>query len=66
MTDKERAIIMAYTGYAMLTGEKFDIFHQYIENLLGRPVLTHELAIKEIADEIHEKSKEDFIKLCSE
>lgn len=64
MTDKEKAIIMAYTGVAMLTGEKFSIFHKYIEDLMGRPVFTHELADKEIWDELKEKSREDFINLC--
>ena len=66
MTDKEKAIVMAYTGVAMLTGEKFDIFHQYIEKLLGRPVYTHELAFKEIQDQIKEKSNEDFLKVCAQ
>ena len=31
MTDREKAIVMAYTGIAMLTGEKFPIFHEYVE-----------------------------------
>lgn len=65
MTDSERAIIMAYTGVCMLAGDKLDIFYKYIEELLGRPVWTHELGIKEIRDEIKEKSKSDFITLCN-
>ena len=44
MTDKERAVIMAYTGIIMLTGDKFSIFHKYIEDILARPIWTHELA----------------------
>ena len=48
MTDKEKAIVMAYTGVAMLTGDKFSIFHKYIEDLLNRPVFTHELASEEV------------------
>lgn len=64
MTDKERAIIMAYTGISMLTGDKFSIFHKYIEDILGRPVYTHELANKSVCEEIKEKSKKDFIELC--
>lgn len=63
MTDKEKAIVMAYTGYTMLTGEKFDLYHQYIEALLQRPVYTHELAEKEVQEEIHEKSRGDFRRL---
>lgn len=64
MTDREKAIVMAYTGVAMLTGDKFSIFHKYIEELLNRPVFTHELASKEVWNEIKEKSKDDFLKLC--
>lgn len=66
MTDKEKAIVMAHTGICMLTGEKYGVFHKYIEDILGRPVYTHELAIQSISDEIKEKSRDDFIKLCME
>lgn len=66
MKDREKAIIMAYTGTCMLTGDKFEIFHEYVEELMGRPVLTHELANKKVQDEIKEKSKADFMKLCDE
>ena len=65
MTDKEKAIVMAYTGVAMLSGDKFSIFHEYIEFLLGRPVFTHELANEWVWNEIKEKSKDDFLKLCA-
>lgn len=64
MTDKEKAIVMAYTGVTMLAGDKFPIFHKYIEDILGRPVWTHELASEKVWKEIKEKSKEDFINLC--
>lgn len=64
MTDREKAIIMAYTGTCMLTGEKFDIFHKYIDEICGRPIWTHELAIENVVDEIREKSKADFLWLC--
>lgn len=64
MTDREKAIIMAYTGTAMLTGEKFSIFHKYIEDILGRSVWTHELADRSVWEEIKEKSKSDFLELC--
>ena len=65
MTDKERAIIMAYTGVTMLAGDKFSVFHKYIEEILGRPVFTHELANEGVWNEIKEKSTKDFIELCS-
>ena len=64
MTDREKAIVMAYTGKAMLTGEKFSIFHKYIEDILGRSVWTHELADRSVWEEIEEKSKSDFLELC--
>lgn len=64
MTDKEKAIVMAYTGACMLTGEKFQIFHKYVEDLMGRPVYIHELAF--LGDVIKEKSKDDFISLCKD
>lgn len=64
MTDREKAIVMAYTGVAMLTGDKFQIFHKYIEEIMGRPVQTIEMGF--IANEIKEKSKADFMKLCAD
>ena len=65
MTDREKAVVMAYTGFAMLTGEKLGIFYAYVREILGRPVWTHELAIKEVSAEIHEKSEKDFLELCA-
>lgn len=65
MTDSERAIIMAYTGVCMLNGDKLNIFYKYIEELLGYPVWTHELADQRLWDEIKEKSKSDFLALCA-
>lgn len=66
MTDREKAIVMAYTGICMLSGDKFNIFHKYVEDIMGRPVYTHEMAIKAVDNEIKEKSKADFIALCAE
>ena len=66
MTDKEKAIVMAYTGIVMLTGDKFGIFHKYVEDIMGRPVYSHEMAIKAVDEEIKEKAKADFIALCKD
>lgn len=38
--------------------------HKYIEEKLGRPVWTHELADKRLWDEIRERVKPDFLALC--
>lgn len=66
MTDREKAIVMAHTGICMLSGDKFQVFHKYIEDIMGRPILTHELGIESIVDEIIEKSKGDFKALCAD
>jgi len=63
MTDRERAIVMAYTGVVMLCGDKLDIFYEYVSEKLGRPIWTHEFSSQ--ADTIQELSKEDFFGLCA-
>jgi len=66
MTDREKAIVMAYTGYCMLTGDKLSVFYEYVESIMGRPVYTHEMGTKVIDNIIKEKAKPDFIALCKE
>lgn len=58
MTKREAAIVSAYTGY--LIGE-FSDFHAYAEEIMGRPLFTHEFP--SIADELKEKSKKDFMSI---
>lgn len=60
MTNREKAIVTAYTGIWMLEGESFEEFYKYLEELYGRLVYTHELVILDIK----ERSKDDFIELC--
>lgn len=64
MTKRECAVIMAYTGICALTGDDLDYFYEYIAELMGRPICTHELPA--IADDLKEKAKPDFIRLCRE
>ena len=66
MTKQECAVIMAYTGVAMLKGDDLGLFYKYIEHICERPILTHELASEKVMNEIEEKSKPDFIRLCSQ
>lgn len=66
MTDREKAIVMAYTGVCMLAENKFQIFHQYVEDIMGRPVQTIEMGMGSVANEIKEKARPDFLKLCEE
>ena len=61
MTKREGAIISAFTG--TLCCEDFSIVHEYIEEIMERPVLTHE--IPSIGEEIKERSKTDFFKMIA-
>lgn len=64
MTDREKAIVMAYTGTVMLTGDELGVFYQYVREKLGRCVMTHELAEQETQDAIREAARADFVALC--
>lgn len=66
MTDREKAIVEAYTGTCMLVGDKRNIFYKYVNEIMGRPIYTHEFAYDYIQKELKEKSKDDFIRLCKE
>lgn len=61
MTKKERLIVSAYTGVLMTD---FSDLHKFIEEKLGRPVWTHELASESVKEELKKAVKEDFLKLC--
>jgi len=64
MTDKEKAIVMAFTGVCMLTADKFNIFHEYVEHIMHRPVYIHEMGDPAIERQIKEKAEVDFMALC--
>ena len=49
MTYKEAIAISAYTGFCFAP---FDEVHKFIEEILGRPVLMHELAKDDIWEDI--------------
>jgi len=62
MTPKQIGqIVSAYTG--ILCGSFSDL-HEYAEKLIGRPIFTHEFGDKEMAENLKDKSREDFIKLA--
>ena len=60
MNTREAAIVSTYTGF--LVGN-FVEMHEYIEEVMGRPVWSHELGDPKIIEEIKAASKKDFIKL---
>ena len=62
MTKRECAIVMAFTGTAMLRGDDLDEFYKYVAEKMGRPVYTHEMAM--LSEEIKEAARNDFLQLC--
>lgn len=60
MTKREAAVVSAYTG--VLLGD-FSDMHEYIEEVMERPVFTHELGNTVVVAELKEKSKKDFVSL---
>lgn len=54
----DAAVVAAYTGILM---GRFDDYHKYIEDLMGRPVWTHE--IPALAHELKERSLDDWMEL---
>lgn len=60
MTKREKLIVTAYTGILMT---EFDEFQQFAEQLLGRPVYTHELLQGDM-DTIKGLVHDEFIQLC--
>lgn len=63
MTERERIIVSAYTGFLMCD---FNDLHKYIEEKMQRPVFIHELASEKFMEELREKIKDDFVGLCKE
>ena len=61
MTKREGAIISAYTG--VLIGSFSDL-HEYVEEIMKRPVFTHEMGYEKISKKIKERSRPDFLKIC--
>lgn len=63
MTKREAAIIGAYTG--ILVGSFSDL-HEYVEEIIGRPVFIHEMAFDSVADQIKRAATKDFMNLVIE
>ena len=63
MTKQEKIIVSAYTGTLMCD---FCDMQKYIEEKMGRPVFTHELADEKFVTKIQEAVKPDFLELCEE
>lgn len=64
MTDREKAIVMAYTGVCMLKGDKLSVFYDYVEEIMGSRLDAIQIAMLE--NNIKYRSKHHFLKLCAE
>ena len=60
MTEREAAIVTAYTG--ILIGN-IVAFHRYAEELMQGGIFSHEFANKELMEEIKNRSKDDFLNI---
>lgn len=62
LTKKQAAIIGAYTG---ISCGPFSDIQKLAEELLGRPIFTHEFASEKLVDELKAKSKPLFLEICA-
>lgn len=60
MNKREAAIVSAFTG--ILIGD-FSEMHKYVEEIMGRPVWTHEMGDKEVTKKIKEAARADFLEM---
>ena len=60
MTEREAAIVTAYTGHPI---GHFSTAHKYINTIMNREVFNHEFAMETVAAEIKKRSKNDFVSI---
>ena len=63
MTRYEKMIVSAYTGVLMVD---FKDFHEWVEDYLGYPVWSAEMATEEFWGRLKEIVKNEFVRICSE
>lgn len=61
LTPHQGAVVSAYTGVLACN---FDVFHEYVERVMGRPVFTHEFAGEGFAEALKQASRQDFLDIC--
>jgi len=60
MKTREAAIIGLYTGTVI---KDFSCIHAYAEELIGRPIFTHEFADKDFSEKLKELAKKDLLNI---
>ena len=60
MTKREKVVVSAYTGVLLCD---FADLHEYIEEIMGRPVWTHELPM--LTEEIKKRSRKELFEICN-
>ena len=63
MTKHELLLMSAYTGFLFC---QLDELNKFIEETIGRPVFTHELAGDKVQRELHEKLLPEINKIIEE
>lgn len=61
LTKEQAAIIGVYTG--IVCGPFADV-HEKIEQIMGRPVFTHEMGDESFVAQVREKAKDEFLSIC--
>lgn len=61
MNKREAQVISLFTGF--LIAPTFSWVHEYAEELLGRPVFTHEFASKALSEELKKLAEPEMMKI---
>ncbi len=61
MTRRESAVMSAFTG--IMCGP-FSAMHEYVEEVMGRPVWTHEMGSREFAENLKKLAEADFLAIA--
>lgn len=60
MKKREALVITAYTGTLLCD---FSDYQDFVSEIIGRPIFTHEIAYEEISEELRKKTSKEFLKL---
>lgn len=63
LSRRDAAIIGAFTGVVM---GPFEDIQFYADSIMGRPTWTHEFGSKNFWEELKEKARDDFLRLCAD